>query len=106
LDPTQRLLQSTRPNTLRITVAGRIEKLSKEQIDRFPTTKYQEKKGKVAQEVCPICLDSYQANDDLRILSCFDKFHTKCIDHWLRQNNNCPCCKYDLLKHLNENRDN
>ncbi len=100
------MLHSTRPNTLRISVPDRIEKLSKEQIDRFPTTKYQEKKGKVAQEVCPICLDSYQANDDLRILSCFDKFHTKCIDHWLRQNTNCPCCKYDLLKHLNENRDN
>ena len=69
--------------TLTYNFAGnRNEKLSKEQINRFPTTKYQEKKTASAEEVCPICLDNYKQNDELRILSCFDKFHTKCIDHW------------------------
>ena len=75
-------------------------KLSKEQINRFPSTKYQLKNNGVNEDKCAICLDVYRQNDELRILCCFDKFHIKCIDQWLSSNNTCPCCKYDLLKYL------
>jgi hypothetical protein len=77
-------------------------KLTNDQIERFPTSEYCLKNNGVNEDVCPICLDAYQQNDNLRIISCFDKFHKKCIDTWLLNNNKCPCCNYDLLRHLME----
>jgi hypothetical protein len=42
---------------------------------------------------CPICLDEFQNNDDIRLLICSHKFHKKCIDLWFNKQLNCPMCK-------------
>ncbi|KAF8489398.1 hypothetical protein JB92DRAFT_3013445 [Gautieria morchelliformis] len=56
-----------------------------------------EKSGKVASntiERCLICLDDYEPENDLRLLTCRHVFHKLCVDRWLEQGrNNCPACR-------------
>lgn len=43
---------------------------------------------------CLICLDDYEEEDDVRLLSCKHAFHKNCVDHWLKTGrNNCPACR-------------
>ena len=42
-------------------------------------------------ETCIICLD--EIKDDIKFLRCAHKFHTNCINTWLREKLNCPICK-------------
>jgi len=44
---------------------------------------------------CNICITEYADGDQLRILQCMHKFHTKCIDRWLSVSiNRCFCFAY------------
>ncbi|KAJ2918710.1 hypothetical protein MD484_g1711, partial [Candolleomyces efflorescens] len=56
-----------------------------------------EKQGRVASsciERCLICLDDYEAEDDVRVMSCRHAFHQGCVDKWLQTGrNNCPACR-------------
>jgi len=65
-----------------------------------------EKSGKVASntvERCLICLDDYEQDDDLRLLSCRHVFHKLCVDRWLEQGrNNCPACRSKGVQTGNE----
>lgn len=53
--------------------------------------------GKVASSCidrCMICLDDYEPEDDLRLMSCKHFFHQNCVDKWLQVGrNNCPACR-------------
>jgi len=43
---------------------------------------------------CLICLDDYNPQDQLRLLSCKHAFHKTCVDEWLTVGkNNCPACR-------------
>lgn len=43
---------------------------------------------------CLICLDEYQQEDDVRVMSCRHAFHKECVDKWLSTGkNNCPACR-------------
>jgi len=43
---------------------------------------------------CLICLDDYDPEDDLRVMSCKHFFHQTCVDRWLQTGrNNCPACR-------------
>ena len=67
-------------------------------------------------ESCIICLDDFKTNDknsenkelkekeEVSVLECGHKFHTKCIANWLRKEQKCPICrmKFDIK----ENDDN
>ncbi|KAJ3529237.1 hypothetical protein NM688_g7882 [Phlebia brevispora] len=35
-------------------------------------------------ERCLICLDEYDSDDDLRLMSCRHAFHKDCVDKWLQ----------------------
>ncbi|CAI9769126.1 unnamed protein product [Fraxinus pennsylvanica] len=48
-------------------------------------------------EPCCICQEDYIAGDDIGILDCRHKFHTKCIKQWLTLKNLCPICKTTAL---------
>jgi len=53
--------------------------------------------GKVASSCidrCLICLDDYEPEEDLRVMSCKHFFHQNCVDKWLQVGrNNCPACR-------------
>ena len=36
-----------------------------------------------AMEECPVCMNKFVNNEQLRILPCFHEFHTNCIDKWI-----------------------
>jgi hypothetical protein len=43
---------------------------------------------------CLICLDDYQPEEDIRVMSCRHAFHRTCVDEWLQTGkNNCPACR-------------
>ncbi|QRV92604.1 Zinc finger RING-type protein [Ceratobasidium sp. AG-Ba] len=45
-------------------------------------------------ERCLICLDDYEEEQDLRIMSCKHMFHKDCVDRWMETGrNNCPACR-------------
>ena len=46
------------------------------------------------QHQCLICLDDYEPEEDLRVMSCKHFFHQNCVDKWLQVGrNNCPACR-------------
>lgn len=43
---------------------------------------------------CLVCLDDYNPEDELRVLTCKHTFHQGCVDRWLETGrNNCPACR-------------
>lgn len=43
---------------------------------------------------CLICLDEYEIEDDIRVMTCRHAFHKSCVDKWLQTGrNNCPACR-------------
>ncbi|KAF9265344.1 hypothetical protein L218DRAFT_1075924 [Marasmius fiardii PR-910] len=77
---------------------------SKEDIERSglevikaPQVPQYEQEGKISSnctERCLICLDDYEAEDDVRVLTCKHAFHMNCVDKWLQEGkNNCPACR-------------
>ncbi|XP_041076836.1 E3 ubiquitin-protein ligase RNF128-like isoform X2 [Polyodon spathula] len=49
---------------------------------------------------CAVCIEVYNPNDVVRILTCNHLFHKTCIDPWLLEHRTCPMCKCDILKAL------
>ncbi|XP_057815975.2 brassinosteroid-responsive RING protein 1 [Cryptomeria japonica] len=49
--------------------------------------------------VCPICLSSFQGDDEIRELyNCCHIFHRNCLDKWIDQHQDgCPVCRSPLL---------
>jgi Ring finger domain len=43
-------------------------------------------------DVCAVCFDDIQSSNST-LLSCSHRFHTNCIDRWLRSNHTCPVCR-------------
>jgi len=66
-------------------------------INSIPSFKFEEKK-KVKDESnqkdsCAICLDDLQQGQMVKALTCSHKFHSSCINFWLKQKLKCPLCK-------------
>eukprot|EP00547_Thalassionema_nitzschioides_P017661 CAMPEP_0194251594 /NCGR_PEP_ID=MMETSP0158-20130606/25710_1 /TAXON_ID=33649 /ORGANISM="Thalassionema nitzschioides, Strain L26-B" /LENGTH=346 /DNA_ID=CAMNT_0038988769 /DNA_START=169 /DNA_END=1209 /DNA_ORIENTATION=- len=71
-------------------------RMTKQQVLKFPTVKYEAGEGKIQQTCCPICIEEYEADEDLRQLPCHHKFHTECIVPWLERHSVCPMCKVEV----------
>ncbi|KAI7902179.1 uncharacterized protein BX663DRAFT_511999 [Cokeromyces recurvatus] len=72
--------------------------VSQEAIDNYvPIVKYtQQVKQTIVgnSDGCQVCLNSYQSEDDVRVLACHHGFHKDCIDKWLTEGQNqCPLCR-------------
>uniref|UniRef100_A0A6T6C4K2 RING-type E3 ubiquitin transferase n=1 Tax=Compsopogon caeruleus TaxID=31354 RepID=A0A6T6C4K2_9RHOD len=50
----------------------------------------------VAELGCPICMESYVASEELRLLPCLHGFHVNCVDSWLRLKGTCPVCRWKI----------
>jgi len=48
------------------------------------------------EELCPVCLCSYESDDVLMRLPCEHLFHESCVSRWLLQDSSCPQCRFNL----------
>ena len=54
---------------------------------------------------CPICLIDFEPTDDsIIVFDCDAKhyFHEKCGKEWLQVKTECPLCRFDFSKKINE----
>lgn len=70
-------------------------KLSRTEIQRFPTKTFQSSSGAGSSQ-CQICFCDYSDGEKLRMLPCFHDYHVPCIDRWLKDNTTCPICRANL----------
>lgn len=70
-------------------------KLSRREIERFPTKRFQSASGGGSTQ-CHICFCEYSDGEKLRMLPCFHDYHVQCIDRWLKENITCPICRANL----------
>lgn len=55
-------------------------------------------KSEKETEECSICLDKYSLNENCTTLSnCSHRFHSNCIQTWLKGSNTCPLCRKEVL---------
>lgn len=47
-------------------------------------------------EQCAICRMEFEADDELRVLSCRHAEHAECMDTWLKINKCCPICQAEV----------
>ncbi|TCD62345.1 hypothetical protein EIP91_007043 [Steccherinum ochraceum] len=73
-----------------------IEKSGLEIVKAFEMKEH-ESFGRIASNCmdrCLICLDDYEPDNDVRVMSCRHAFHKECVDKWLQVGrNNCPACR-------------
>ena len=48
------------------------------------------------KEQCSVCLDEFEAGQEVRRLPCMHVFHKGCVDTWLAQKSTCPVCRVDI----------
>ncbi|CAF1571097.1 unnamed protein product [Adineta ricciae] len=70
--------------------------LSKHLIECYPMSTAEE--ASIVGVVCDICLNEYKTHDKVRTIPCLHRFHTRCIDKWLKKSSKCPMCRSDLRK--------
>jgi len=59
------------------------------------------------KEECSICMEIYKLNEIVFELPCVHIYHKECIKKWLKSNNTCPICRYELPMGIdNENVNN
>ncbi len=50
---------------------------------------------------CGICLETVKIGEEIRVLPCSTtvnhKYHAKCIDTWLKDNDTCPQCRAKIF---------
>jgi hypothetical protein len=49
-----------------------------------------------AARLCMICIEDFQAGDDLGEMPCSHRFHQGCLLEWLARSRLCPFCRYAL----------
>ena len=47
---------------------------------------------------CAICQEDYIMGDKINYMTCAHRFHSHCIQRWLRRSPLCPICKIDVLE--------
>ncbi|WOK92143.1 E3 ubiquitin-protein ligase [Canna indica] len=46
---------------------------------------------------CAVCLEDFEAGDDLVHLPCDHRFHWNCVLPWLESSPHCPCCRMTIF---------
>lgn len=60
-------------------------------INSIHSSKFEERKDEV--EKCSVCQDTLVHGQMVKRMDCKHTFHSKCINHWLKQKLICPLCK-------------
>jgi len=52
----------------------------------------------IEETLCPICIDTYDdGNTIIHSKNCSHFFHKDCIFQWLEKNDDCPCCRKNMI---------
>ncbi|GMH22456.1 hypothetical protein Nepgr_024299 [Nepenthes gracilis] len=49
------------------------------------------------EDVCPICLEEYDAENPKMITNCEHDFHLSCILDWMERSDSCPVCDKEMI---------
>ncbi|KAL1355790.1 hypothetical protein AAHE18_05G138000 [Arachis hypogaea] len=49
------------------------------------------------EDVCPICLEEYDAENPKLTTKCDHYFHLACILEWMERSETCPVCDQDMV---------
>ncbi|XP_057465341.1 LOW QUALITY PROTEIN: probable E3 ubiquitin-protein ligase RHY1A [Actinidia eriantha] len=50
-----------------------------------------------ALQECSICLEGFLEGDELMCLPCAHRFHSSCLDPWIRTCGDCPYCRSSII---------
>lgn len=64
---------------------------------RWSADEFGEEEGKAYPAECAICLQTWEAEDAIKITPCGHAFHEQCIGGWLRSARTCALCRKDLV---------
>ena len=64
-------------------------------MELLPSTVLNEKK-EGENNNCIICLGEFDIGESVTTLPCVHLFHTDCIKNWLKSQNHCPICKFEI----------
>jgi hypothetical protein len=54
----------------------------------------QNKKTRLTNSSCPICLENFEEQIKIKLLSCEHGFHSECLGPWIADHNDsCPICR-------------
>ena len=48
------------------------------------------------EDVCSICLEEFEYNQELKKLKCNHIFHKECLESWINDKKICPLCRCDI----------
>ncbi|CAM9567826.1 unnamed protein product [Ectocarpus sp. 4 AP-2014] len=82
-----------RPGSLRLLSDKRLSEARNRRGGMFPACRPPCGGSSVA---CPVCLEAFQAQDIVTLVTCGHAFHWSCIERWLERSARCPCCRQDL----------
>lgn len=54
------------------------------------------------EESCQVCMGPYEEEEMVLTLPCFHRYHSACIEQWLRERPTCPMCLKNVLEHLDD----
>ncbi|CAD8058066.1 unnamed protein product [Paramecium sonneborni] len=96
-----RIIQNANLNQNRILINLQTNKanpnFTQEIASLIPSIEYQAIFKKYPQirdyKECAICLDNFKQEQIVRVTYCQHVFHIKCLDAWMKKNQNCPICR-------------
>lgn len=71
---------------------GRALPASKDSIEAMPRLESLSLKG----EHCAVCLEGYERGGEAREMPYKHKFHSSCIESWLKVQGSCPICRFGM----------
>ncbi|CAM9848024.1 unnamed protein product, partial [Ectocarpus fasciculatus] len=90
-----------RPRSLRLLSDRRLSEARHRRGGMFPACRPPRGGSSVA---CPVCLEAFQAQDIVTLITCGHAFHWSCIERWLERSARCPCCRRQDLNTLSANQ--
>lgn len=64
---------------------------------RFSHLDWRTWRGPPSKECCPICLEKFEAREEIVTLLCKHEFHRECAFMWLKEHDSCPTCRFKTL---------